>query len=243
MASDTWRTRIAATETAFFLDVDGTLLGFKSQPEEVVADDGLRTLLSSLRIKAGGALALVSGRTLSDLDRIVAPLELAAGGTHGAELRFADGRRMTADTAALDDVRAAACRFVDEHLGLRLEDKGSSLAIHYRNAPQWSADLTAFLERIVVGDNLMIQHGKMVVEVKSARSDKGTAIGILMQSVPFAGRTPLFIGDDLTDEHGFAAVRDLHGISVKVGPGDTSAEHRLDDPSQVHDFLRQIAMG
>ena len=185
-------------------------------------------------------MALVRGRTRADLDRIMSPLELPAAGTHGAELRFADGRRETTDSAVLDEVRAAARRFVDAHAGVSLEDKGASLALHYRNAPEWSAEIAEFLERTVVQDGLMVQHGKMVAEVKTAHSDKGTAIDVLMRSAPFAGRTPLFIGDDLTDEHGFAAVQERDGISIKVGPGETLARYRLSDPTDVRGFLREI---
>ena len=240
MTSDPRHARISAANSAFFLDVDGTLLEFKSRPEDVVADDSLRALLARVRADAGGALALVSGRTLADLDRIVSPLLLPAAGTHGAELRFADGHRETTESTVLDAVRAVAKRFVEEHSGLSLEDKGASLAIHYRTAPEWSADIADFLERLVVQDDLMVQHGKMVAEVKTARSDKGKAIDVLMQSPPFAGRTPLFIGDDLTDEHGFRVVRKRDGVSIKVGTGNTLAQYRLNDPEEVLDFLRRI---
>ena len=187
-------------------------------------------------------MALVSGRAIGDLDRIVAPLVLPAGGVHGSDLRFADGRRETADAAALADVREAATTFVAAHAGLRLEDKGATLAIHYRQAPALADAVRNFLDETVTGDDLMIQHGKMVAEVKSRHGDKGTAIVTLMATAPFAGRTPLFMGDDLTDEHGLAAVNTLGGWSIKVGDASepTVARHRLATVEAVRLFLATL---
>ena len=239
----TWWDGIDPTITAFFLDVDGTLLGFKERPEDVVADDALLDLLRRLGDKADGAVALVSGRMISDLDRIVAPLALPAGGVHGAELRFAVGRREAAAGTAIAAVREAAAGFVGAHPGLRLEDKGgAAIALHYRQAPERKDEVRAFLERTVTDDALTIQHGKMVAEVKPAGCHKGKAIEALMATPPFAGRVPLFMGDDLTDEHGFETVDQLGGVSVKIGGADepTVAGHRLDDTSAVRDFLGHL---
>lgn len=238
-----WWDEIDLARTAFYLDVDGTLLGFKERPEDVVADEALLTLLTRLREKTHGAVALVSGRTISDLDRIVAPLALPAGGVHGAELRFADGRREAAAGTAIAEVRDAAEAFVAAHPGLRLEDKGgAAIAVHYRQAPERKDEVRAFLERTVTDPALMIQHGKMVAEVKPAGCHKGKAIESLMATPPFAGRAPLFMGDDLTDEHGFATVNDHHGISIKIGVADepTVAMHTLPDTSAVRDFLDHL---
>lgn len=235
---DWWRA-IGATRTAFFLDVDGTLLGFRERPEDVVADVVLLALLKRLNAVADGAVALVSGRMVSDLDRIVAPLVLPLGGVHGTDLRYADGRRVTAEASSLADVRAAAQAFVETHPGLRLEDKGATLAVHYRQAPAMAAQVKSLLDDAVVGHDLMVQHGKMVAEVKSASGHKGTAIVALMRTPPFEGRVPLFMGDDLTDEHGFATINDLGGCSIKVGGPEepTVARHRLADTDAVRDFL------
>ena len=235
-----WWDEIDAETTAFFLDVDGTLLDFRERPEDVVADTALLEILKRLRDKANGALALVSGRMISDLDRIVAPLSLPAAGVHGAELRFSDGRREAAAGTAIAEVREAAASFVAAHEGLRLEDKGgAAIAVHYRQAPDRKEDVRAFLERTVTDDALTIQHGKMVAEVKPAGCHKGKAIEALMATPPFAGRTPLFMGDDLTDEHGFESVNRLGGASVRIGGADepTVAAHRLADTSAVRDFL------
>ena len=235
-----WWREIEPSHTAFFLDVDGTLLGFEERPEDVVADAALLDILRTLGERSGGALALVSGRMISDLDRIVAPLTLPAGGVHGAELRFADGRREAAAGTAIAEVRAAAETFVAAHPGLRLEDKGgAAIALHYRQAPGRKDEVRAFLDATVTDDALAIQHGKMVAEVKPAGCHKGKAIDALMATPPFAGRVPLFMGDDLTDEHGLATVNELGGVSIKVGAADeaTVARHRLADTSAVHDFL------
>ena len=228
---------LRAETSAVFLDVDGTLLGFKDHPDAVVADPALRALLAQLSAATGGATALVSGRTIADLDRIMAPLVLAAGGTHGAELRFADGRRAAVMDAALAAVRAAVTVFAAGRTGLMMEDKGAALAIHYRHAPEMEDAVRRFLAATVGEGDLMIQHGKLVAEVKSRGNSKGTAVTALMASPPFAGRRPLFIGDDLTDEHGFAAVNALGGVSVKVGAGETTAGERLAGVVEVRAFL------
>lgn len=243
MSEPKWWGEIDTRKTSFFLDVDGTLLGFRERPEDVVADSALLDLLRTLRERSDGALALVSGRMISDLDRIVAPLELPAGGVHGAELRFADGRREAAAGTAIAVVRDAAAAFVAANPGLRLEDKGgAAIALHYRQAPDLAGELRAFLDRTVTDPALAIQHGKMVAEVKPAGCHKGKAIEALMAAPPFAGRAPLFMGDDLTDEHGFGTVNELGGVSIKVGGADetTIARYRLADTSAVRDFLADV---
>lgn len=234
---------IDPSKTAFFLDVDGTLLGFRDRPEEVVADTELLDLLACLRSATDGAVALISGRRVDDLDRIMAPLVLPAGGVHGADLRYPDGRRERYEGEALASVHAEARDFVAAHAGLRMEDKGTStFAIHFRQAPDLEALVLRFLDEAVAETGLMIQPGKMVAEVKPADFDKGRAILRLSERAPFAARVPLFIGDDLTDEHGFAAVNQAGGVSIKVGaPHEpTQARHRLSDPAAVRAFLGSL---
>ena len=239
-----WQGGVDPARTALFLDVDGTLLGFKERPQDVVADDELRAALGTLRDRTGGALALISGRMIEDLDRIMAPLVLAAGGTHGADMRWPDGRREAMDAAALAQVRPLARAFVDAREGLVLEDKGAALAVHFRRVPTREAEVGRFLEDTVAGLDLMVQHGKMVAEVKSKRSSKGSAITTFMETAPFAGRVPLFIGDDLTDEHGFESVNALGGVSIKVGHEHepTIARHRLAGVSNVRSFLNTLCL-
>ena len=237
-----WWNDIEARATAFFLDVDGTLLGFKDRPNAVVADAALLETLERLRQAADGAVALVSGRLIADLDRIVAPLLLPAGGVHGAELRFSDGCRTATRSEDLDAVRPSAEAFAARS-GLMFEAKGAAaFALHYRGAPEREGEVLRTLDDLVAGHALMVQRGKMVAEVKAADIHKGAAIEALMRSPPFAKRSPLFIGDDLTDEHGFAAVIALGGTAIKVGTGETIAHHRLENPNEVRHFLRHICL-
>lgn len=238
-----WQDAVDPSRTALFLDVDGTLLGFKERPEEVVADDDLRRVLEALRLRTDGAIALISGRMVEDLDRIMAPMVLAAGGTHGADMRWPDGNREAVDAEALAQVRPLVRAFVDARNGVVLEDKGAALAIHFRRVPMRENEIARFLEDVVDGHDLMVQRGKMVAEVKSSRSSKGNAIAMFMQAAPFAGRMPLFIGDDLTDEHGFERVNALGGVSIKVGHAQevTIARHRLADVSAVREFLSTLS--
>ena len=240
IAIDGWWDEVEPARTAFFLDVDGTLLGFKDHPQDVVADPALLALLKRLRGAAGGALALVSGRMIADLDRIVAPLVLPAGGVHGAELRFADGREQVGGGARVAAIRAEAQAYV-ERAGLWLEVKGqSTFAIHYRRAPEREGEVLKFLDDLIAGQTLMVQAGKMVAEVKPADVDKGTAIARQMETAPFAGRAPLFMGDDLTDEHGFRAVLAMGGVAIKVGEGPTLAARRLAGPDAARVFLGHV---
>ncbi len=237
-----WQRGIDPARIALFLDVDGTLLDFKERPEDVVADAALRDVLETLRSRTDGALALISGRQVADLDRIMAPLVLAAGGTHGADLRWPDGRREVMDAEALARIRPLVRAFVATREGLVLEDKGAALALHFRRVPMREGEVGRFLEDAVIGHDLMVQHGKMVAEVKSGRSSKGMAIETFMDAAPFAGRVPLFIGDDLTDEHGFTSVNALEGVSIKVGDEHerTVAHHRLAGVRDVLAFLNTL---
>ncbi len=230
-----------AASTAFFFDVDGTLLEIMPQPGDVVADVMLRKLLDDLRHAADGALALVSGRQIADLDRIFAPFLFTAAGAHGAEMRCPDGTRRQLDPALLEAVRAPATEFVQGHTGLLLEDKGAALAIHFRQRPDLATEVAAFLARFE-RDGLKLQHGKMVAELKPAGVDKGHAIATLMRMAPFLGRKPVFVGDDLTDEAGFRVVNAMGGLTVRIGaPGHpTEARHALPDPASLRAALRRL---
>ena len=232
--------RLSARDAAVFLDIDGTLLGFKDRPEDVVADSGLLDLLERLREATGGALALNSGRRLTDIDRIVAPLVLTAAGTHGAELRLPDGGMRAVAANTLDAVREPLRGFVEAHPGAMLEDKGAAIGLHYRLAPTMGELIVGFLDELLPPHGLEVQHGKLVADVKSPTSDKGRAITALMGHPPFAGRTPLFIGDDLTDEKGFAVVNAVGGVSVKVGEGQSCAGERLAGLEAVRAYLEAL---
>ncbi len=224
--------------SAFFLDVDGTLLEIEPRPEHVVAHEDLLEALARLEAEAGGALALVSGRRLDDIDRIFAPLRLAAAGLHGAELRFPDGACVAAPSAIMDEMRPSLRAFVAVREGAWLEDKGATLAIHYRERPELEAEVLTFLRPLARG-GLAVQEGKMVAELKESRHDKGKAISTLSGIAPFAGRLPVFVGDDLTDETGFAVVNARGGISIRVGTGEvpTRARYCMRDPGELRRAL------
>lgn len=234
-----------AADWAFFLDVDGTLLEHADTPDAVRVDDPMRALLADLRVGAGGALALISGRSVADLDRLFAPLALPAAGQHGAERRDGAGafHRHAFDPAP---VRRAAGRigaFAARHTGLVFEDKGLNLALHYRLAPQLAHEVEALMREIAsaLGDAFELQRGKMVLELRVGGRDKGTAIEAYMSEPPFRGRVPVFVGDDLTDEFGFGVVNRLGGVSVKVGEGPSQARWRIADAAAVRAWLGEWA--
>jgi trehalose 6-phosphate phosphatase len=234
--------RAPPSRSAYFLDVDGTLLEIKPSPEDVVSDKVLRALLTELAAAMGGALGLVSGRTIGDLDRIFAPLIFPAVGLHGAEIRFPDGARKTPPLGAMDAVRESLMDFVVTHPGLRLEDKGAALAVHFRQAPDLAGEVLKFVDALAKNSGLALQPGKMVAELKQAHHDKGRGIATLLASAPFAGRKPVFIGDDLTDETGFLFVNVQGGISVRAGPAGapTHARYLLRDPANVRAELHRL---
>lgn len=226
---------------AFFLDVDGTLLDIAEAPDRVSVPERVVDLLAQLAERFGGALALVSGRSIRDVDSLLAPLRLPCAGLHGAERRDAEGRvhRLCVD-GALDGARAALSGFCRAHPGTLLEDKGAALALHYRLAPQAGAAARRAVENLLAGlaPAFTLQQGKCVLELKPAGVSKASAIGDFMAERPFAGRVPVFVGDDVTDEDGFRAVNAHGGLSVRVGAtAATAARAALDGVKDVLDWL------
>jgi len=231
----------ARAEWAYFFDIDGTLVDFAASPAGVRLDRGLRRLLGRIHRSAGGAVALISGRSIADIDRLFPGARLPVAGQHGMERRDASGlvahRGFHAEQLLL--VRRELADVVMRHRGLLLEDKGLSLALHYRGAPR----LAGFAHRLLrslqarIGAEFCVQSGKRVVEMKPAGSHKGMAVLEFMREEPFRGRTPVFVGDDATDEYGFATVNRLDGHSVKVGPGRTVARWRLRNAAAVRAWL------
>ena len=226
---------------AYFFDIDGTLVDFTDSPRTLQLDSDLRDLVEVLHRSTGGAVAFISGRSIADIDRLLPDLRLPVAGQHGIERRDATGQisRHTFPSEALDRVRHTLSAVAARHHGLEVEDKGLSLALHYRRAPR----LGGFAHRLVrslaadVGTQYCVLAGKRIVEMKPAGKDKGVAILEFMHEEPFRGRTPVFVGDDVTDEYGFATVNRLHGHSVKVGPGRTAARWRLRDVDAVRAWL------
>lgn len=236
----------APSEIALFLDVDGTLLHLAERPDAVTIDAGTLTLLERAYAATQGALALITGRALADVDRLFAPLVLPVAGQHGFERRDAHGRLHlhARPGPQLAHARARLACFAAGRPGVLVEDKGLSVAAHFRSAPD-AEDAIGTLAGTIAAESegaLAIQRGKMVVELKPAGKDKGTAIAEFMAERPFLGREPVFVGDDLTDEYGFSIVNGLGGISVKVGDGPTEASIRLPGVDEVRRWLERLTV-
>lgn len=235
--------------SALFLDLDGTLLEIAPRPEMVRIPDGLAGLLTRLAEQRDGALAVISGRRIDDFDRYLRPWRGAASGMHGAERRDAAGRMVAGGgpddrnaSAALERLRPRLRDLERRWPGVLVEDKGRALAIHYRQAPGRESEVRAEIERLSRPEAaaLRLIDGKMVMELKPIHHDKGRAIAMFMAETPFRGRMPVFVGDDTTDEDGFAEVNRRGGLSVRVGPAGaaTRAVCALPSVSGVLDWLR-----
>lgn len=232
---------------ALFLDVDGTLLDIAESPTAVCVPRELRAALECLHRRLGGALALVSGRPLDDLDRLFTPLRLPACGVHGAQWRVHADEPLHHEAASLAaPVRERLHALARSHAGILSEDKGSSFALHYRAAPAAGQALAAALRALLSepeGAGLRLLPGKMVFEVIAHGSDKAQAIRRFLEVAPFAGRRPLFIGDDVTDEPALALMPELNGLALSVGRLLPGASAVFDNPAAVRAALVQAAGG
>lgn len=240
-------TKITATRHwCLFLDVDGTLLDIAATPDGVRVDLPLRELLDATRRSLDGAVALISGRSLAQLDALFAPVRWIAAGQHGLERRDATGHvhRARLDDSALADARLAMAAAAAEAPGAVLEDKGLAFALHYRLAPAFEQQLRRRVGTIArqLGDAFHVQEGRRVLELKPAAATKADAIREFMAEPPFSGRRPMVVGDDLTDLDGFAAVERLGGLSVAVGD-HVSAMHRVASPRDVRALLADLVEG
>jgi trehalose 6-phosphate phosphatase len=228
---------------ALFLDFDGTLVEIAPAPNLVRVPAELPDLLDELADRLCGAIAVVSGRPLDELARMLAPFAGGIAGDHGLERRYGGGKvtRCRAHPE-LDRFRPLLAGFATRHHGVVLEDKGGSLALHYRQKPSLGSICHAFLRRAAQASNgaLATVAGKMVVELMPRSAGKGRAISDFLANPPFHGRLPVFIGDDTTDEDGFAVVNRLGGVSVHVGGGATIAHHNL---ATVGDVLAWLDRG
>ncbi len=226
------------TAHALFLDFDGTLTELAPRPEAVRIDSELVSTLSSLHTHLGGALAIVTGRPEADIDGFLAPLRLPMASEHGAQYRRGGTSVSATAPPALEPVLHAAQELASHHPGLLVEAKRASIALHYRLAPELEALCRSTLERAMRQvEGVELLRGKCVLEVKPRGVHKGQAIIDFMAQRPFAGRTPVFVGDDVTDEAGFAAVQTLGGWGVKVGDGPTMAPYRCMTPVALRDWL------
>lgn len=228
---------------ALFLDFDGTLTDLAETPDSIRVSPHLPRLLERLRRRLDGRLALVSGRSIADLERHVSVEGIPFSGSHGLELRLADGTQVPLQAPrGFDEVRDRVRRFAGERGGLLVEDKPAGVALHFRRAADAARPVADFMEHLARESGLVVQHGNMVVELRPRGADKGDAVRALMKDAPFAGARPVFVGDDLTDEHAFAAVADMGGAGVLVGPlRETAALYRLPSVAGVAEWLTECA--
>jgi trehalose 6-phosphate phosphatase len=229
-----------ARRHALFLDLDGTLVEIEEHPDDVVAGDALRALLRRVCDAAGGAVALITGRTIADADRILGGAIPNIAGVHGLEHRI--NSKLNRDhaaalelNAALEDVRDLVSAGM---LNARIEEKGASVALHYRHAPEIEQDVRACAAQIAARHRLRTLPGKMVIEIVAGAHTKGDALETFLRTAPFEGRVPVAVGDDVTDEDAFAAAARAGGFAIRVGESRTSsAAYRLPTPAAVHDWL------
>lgn len=232
-------------KSAILLDIDGTILDLAPSPRQVWVPPDLRRTLSRLNDLTGGAVALVSGRPLAEIDLIFAPLQLAAIGGHGAEMRTTPDAEPMKRAAALSQSLKRKLASINElGPGILVEDKGYSLALHYRLAPEKGPIVRAEVEAICAAaapGTVEILPGKLVFEVKPAGINKGNAVCELMSYPPFTGRNPIFVGDDTTDEPVFGIISQFGGLGFSVGRVAADSNGQFDRPESVRAWLSRIA--
>ena len=241
------RDKIQTGATALFLDLDGTVIDIAARPEEVRPRADLAERLRTVAERLGGALAILSGRPIADIDALTAPLRLPAAGVHGAERRRApDGPILVDAPFAPPGLIDAVRRLAANREGVLVEPKAYSIAVHYRLAPDQGPPLEAGLRRLLAADagDHVLTLGRRVFEITPRAASKGAALAAFMREPPFAGRRPVMVGDDVTDETAMAAARCLGGAGLKVA-GEHFAFESSDfaDPADVFDWLEAIAKG
>jgi trehalose 6-phosphate phosphatase len=228
---------------ALFLDLDGTLMDFRDDPAAVHAGSALCDAVAACSLSLGGALALVSGRSIADLDVSLAPNRLPAAGIHGLERRDAAGKRHVPHILSdgLVKARKSIGAALPDDPGVSIEDKGLALAIHYRGAPERSTTIRAIARQVLadIGPTYRLLEGSDVVELLPREASKGNAVRAFMVEEPFTGRRPVFVGDDLTDLEGFQAAREMGGFGIAVGHR-VDAEYRLEDVAEVLRWLYTV---
>ncbi|MBD8891934.1 trehalose-phosphatase [Roseibium litorale] len=228
-------------DMALFLDFDGTLVELAARPQDVRVDPSLSDVLVSLQDLLGGAVAVVSGRPVEQIDAFLQPVRLPAAGLHGLEQRDAPGGKVLSSPPD-NQITRLAHHIAGSGLlerGVTLEDKGPAIALHYRAVPELEAEVVDFMTRTLsLLPDLHMVHGKMVAEAKPKGRDKGTALRGFMEREPFSGRRPVFIGDDVTDEDGLSAANAGGGFGIKVGDGPTCARFRLANVTAVLEWLQ-----
>ena len=228
--------------TAMFLDIDGTLLDIALTPDSVCVPKELVHDLALLRERCGGALALVSGRTLEDIDRLFAPLRLPAAGAHGTQVRPDPDEPIGHLTRPIPAELRAKFTALADRPGMFIEDKEVTLALHYRllEDPTLPAARVAEVEAAAAQTGFSLLHGKKVLELKPAGTDKGSALRAFMAKPPFSGRVPLFAGDDVTDGYAFAVLESLGGIGISVGRTFPGAAYQVAGPAELRQWLHVL---
>jgi trehalose 6-phosphate phosphatase len=243
---DIGRIELATDETALFLDIDGTLIDLAPRPDGVFVPDSLKADLAGVYALLGGALALVSGRAVAEIDRLFSPLGLPASGVHGSEFRpVPPDAPLRLAPRIPDELRAKAIAIVGRHPGSLFEDKGIAIALHWRLAPQYGtaieAEVAAMMEHAPPG--LAALRGHSVIEIKGSALNKGMAVERFLQEPAFRGRRPVFVGDDVTDQAAFAAVTRYGGFAFAVGRAMEDTLDWFGSPSEVRRWLGQLVGG
>lgn len=233
--------RLPLGQVSLFLDLDGTLAPIVERPDAVAAEPRRNALLADLATRLDGRLAVISGRTLDDLDRILERRVVCVAAVHGLVRRDSEGRIATSPPhPGLARAGQALAAFARDDPRLLIEDKALSLALHYRRAPERAREAIDLAEQVAATTGLSLQPGDMVMELRSPGAGKGDALGGFMAEPPFQGSRPVFVGDDLTDEDGFRAARDRGGFGVLVGPERrTAARYRIDGVSDTLAWLER----
>jgi len=233
---------VRLSRPALFLDLDGVLAPLAETPDAVVPHPERTAAVRGAADRLKGRVAIISGRTIAEIDRIAEASAASASGVHGLERRRADGSLHRAEAApAVREAVAAFEAFARTRPGVIVEDKAVSAGLHYRGAPDEGGAAMALAQRLADETGLTMQAGNLVVELKTPGTDKGTALKAFMKEPPFAGAVPVMLGDDLTDEDGFRAAESLGGFGVLVGPPrETAARHGLPDVDAVLAWLNAV---
>lgn len=227
---------------ALFLDIDGTLLDLAPTPDSVIVPDGLLALLDTLTAHFSGALALISGRSLAEIDRLF-PKGRDAAGSHGVEWRLSGTTLMVGGNDWINRVAHQIRSEIQDMPGVLMEVKPRSIALHFQAVPQHGAAVVALMEGIArtVSTPLRVLRGRAVAELIPVGWDKGRAIERFMRLAPYAERVPVFIGDDVTDEDGFRMVDHMGGLSIRVRECSADSGFTLPSSAAVRHWLTDLS--